>query len=252
MQYTNSVRHAWRRCLGMDIEDFSRLSPTGFCRVYEQLGAGDRLGRHEFPEQEVGNYTTNEYDPDAYDDACAVAAEMAEQSRLPGGIDAREVRVIFREYVIVCDRFFKLLRALCGCNQLQRTVVVQMTSTRLDDDAPTSIPDQRPTSFEVTTGVTGYAASLAREFLGIHEQPARQVFSVLHELFRKLKAAEDGSVRRGLVGTLTTGLQAVRQARRELASLPRQETEPHGSPWGCQGLCVRPSSVPQVFLRLRM
>ena len=51
VQYTNSVRHAWRRCLGMDIEDLSRLSPTGFCKVYEQLGAGDRLGRLEFPAQ---------------------------------------------------------------------------------------------------------------------------------------------------------------------------------------------------------
>ena len=86
----------------MDIEDFSRLSPTGFCKVYEQLGAGDRLGRHEFPEREAGNYTTNEYDPDAYDEACAVAAEMAEQCRLSEGIDAREARVISREYVIVC------------------------------------------------------------------------------------------------------------------------------------------------------
>ena len=59
VQYNEEVRRAWHRCLGVDVEDFAKLSPTGFCVAYEWLEHHRPLGAHEMPEQVECNYTDN-------------------------------------------------------------------------------------------------------------------------------------------------------------------------------------------------
>ena len=191
VQYNEEVRRAWHRCLGVDVEDFAKLSPTGFCVAYEWLEHHRPLGAHEMPEQVECNYTDNVHDPDAFVAAREVALRKARDAELPAGVDASTARMMAQEYSVVCDRFHRLLWALTEHDLLQHVGAMQVARTQLVDDPQRILPTQRPTSFELSTGASGQKAAVAREFLGMHERPRRRTMPTMRKLIGEMVAAEE-------------------------------------------------------------